>query len=485
MSSRTTTRTGDGHTPSHMRDSDAFSWYMERDPLLRSTVVVVALLDRPPRWSTLVEKVERASHRIPLLRTRVEQPPFRLATPRWVPVADVDLSWHLRRVSLPSPGGWPALLDLARRAAVTAFDPARPMWEMTLVEGMPDGRAALVQKFHHALTDGVGGVQLAMELFDLERSPAPDTRPIPSEDHQQLSGLRLTLDDLAFDASRLLGLARAVPRAGVRAAATVARSPVGAATGAVRVVRSVARTVAPFSTTMSPVMRERRLARSFDVLEVPLDDLHRAAHAAGGHLNDAFLGGITGGLRRYHERHGSAVDRLRVTLPISLRGPADAPGGNHLTLVRFAVPAGTADPVQRMREIGAEVARWREEPSLELTQAIAATLNLLPPAVVGGMLKHVDFLASNVPGFPVPVYLAGARVEGYYPFGPTIGSSVNVTLLSYVDTCCIGVSCDAAAVPDPHVLAECLQEGFGEVLALAGEHAPVRLPARTPTTSPT
>jgi diacylglycerol O-acyltransferase / wax synthase len=479
------TRTASAHVQTHMRDSDAFSWYMERDPLLRSTVVVVALLDRPPDWATLAATVERASHRVPLLRTRVEQPPFRLATPRWVPVDDVDVSWHLRRVSLPSPGGWPALLDIARRAAVTAFDPARPLWEMTLVEGMPDGRAALVQKFHHALTDGVGGVQLAMELFDLERSPSPDTRPVPPQDSHHLSGLRLTLDDLAYDASRLTGLARAAPRFGVRAAASVARNPLGAATAAARMVQSVARTVAPFSTTLSPVMRERRLARSLDVLEVPLDDLHRAAHVAGGHLNDAFLGGITGGLRRYHERHGSPVDQLRVTLPISLRTADDAPGGNRITLVRFAVTAGTPDPLERMREIASEVARWREEPSLELTQAIAAALNLLPPGVVGGMLKHVDFLASNVPGFPVPVYLAGARVEAYYPFGPTIGSSVNVTLLSYVDTCCIGVSCDAAAVPDPHVLAECLREGFCEVLALGGRHAPVRLPAHPPVASPT
>lgn len=225
-------------------------------------------------------------------------------------------------------------------------------------------------------------------------------------------------------------------------------------------------------------MRLRRLARTFDVLEMPLPDLHRAGHHAGGHLNDAFLAGVTGGLRRYHERHGSPVDELRVTLPISLRRPGDPPGGNQITLVRLTVPVNPSDPVERMRAIRDVVERWRAEPSLAFTQPIAMVLNLLPPRIVGGMLKHVDFLASNVPGFPVPIYLSGAEVLAYYPFGPTIGASVNVTLLSYVDTCCIGVNCDSAAVPDSDVLVQCLAEGFQEVLDVVGSHDSVHRPLR-------
>jgi hypothetical protein len=169
------------------------------------------------------------------------------------------------------------------------------------------------------------------------------------------------------------------------------------------------------------------------------------------------------------------VDELRVTLPISLRRPGDPPGGNLLALVRLTVPAGLADPARRMVAVRELVDRWREEPALALTQPIAMVLNLLPPGVVGSMLKHVDFLASNVPGFPIPVYLAGARVEGYYAFGPTIGASVNVTLMSYDDVCCIGISCDAAAVPDLDVLVACLVEGFQEVLDVAGPHGDVHV----------
>jgi diacylglycerol O-acyltransferase len=122
----------------------------------------------------------------------------------------------------------------------------------------------------------------------------------------------------------------------------------------------------------------------------------------------------------------------------------------------------------------------QRERSLEFTNAIAGSLNLLPRSVVGAMLKHVDFLASNVPGFAFPIYLGGSRVERYTAFGPTIGASVNLTLLSYDGTCCIGVTLDSAAVPDREVFLACLSEGFEEVLALGGDHAAPRMPLHAP-----
>jgi diacylglycerol O-acyltransferase len=119
-----------------------------------------------------------------------------------------------------------------------------------------------------------------------------------------------------------------------------------------------------------------------------------------------------------------------------------------------------------MRAIHVRAGRMRSERSLPYTQAIAGALNLLPHAYLAAMLRHVDVLASDVPGIPVPVWLGGARVLVQYPFGPTIGSAVNVTLMSYVDTCAVGVDVDTGAVPDLEVFLECLREGFDEVLAL-------------------
>ena len=122
----------------------------------------------------------------------------------------------------------------------------------------------------------------------------------------------------------------------------------------------------------------------------------------------------------------------------------DDMGGNRITLMRFDVPVGEADPAERIRAIHPRTGRVRHEQSLPYTQLIAGALNLMPRWYIGSILRHVDFLASDVPGVPVPVFLGGAPVRAQYAFGPTIGASVNVTLLTYVDTCALGINVDTA-----------------------------------------
>jgi WS/DGAT/MGAT family acyltransferase len=230
---------------------------------------------------------------------------------------------------------------------------------------------------------------------------------------------------------------------------------------------SVYRTVRPIDETGSRLMRERGLVRRLGVHEVPMPELRRAAHHAGGSLNDAFLAGVTGGLRRYHEQHGVAIEDLHVTMPVSLREEDDAMGGNRITLMRFDLPVGEPDPALRIQRIHERAARVRHEVSLPWTQQIAGVLNLVPRWYIASILRHVDFLASDVPGMPVPVFLGGAAVKMQYPFGPTLGAAVNVTLMTYVETCALGINVDTRAVPDFDRFLECLVAGFDEVLALA------------------
>jgi diacylglycerol O-acyltransferase len=225
--------------------------------------------------------------------------------------------------------------------------------------------------------------------------------------------------------------------------------------------------VRPITDTRSPIMRERGLVRHLELLEVPVRDLRAAARAVDGHLNDAYIAAIAGGLRRYHEAHGACVSQLRVTMPISIREDEHDVGGNHITLVRFDLPVGVADPAERMRAVRAICDRERHEPAIGRSELIAGMLNLLPVGVSGGMLRHVDLLASNVPGFDFGVYVAGARVEGFFPFGATLGSAANITLMSYRGSCCVGINTDTDAVPDPDVFAATLREGFDEVIAVA------------------
>ena len=452
---------------SSMQNSDAFAWYMEKDPTLRATIVGVAWLESGPDWPTLVANVDRATRAIPMFRQCVVERPGMLANPRWVADDRFDLTYHLRRIDSPAPHTSAAVMKFARDEYMTAFDHAHPLWAFTLIEGLERGRAALVMKVHHALTDGIGGVQLALELFDVEAAPpARAAAPDPPREHR------------ASDWERARGFVSRTARSVVPAMSRATRHPATGATEVFKTVRSIARTLAPVSETLSPIMKDRSVARELDLVEVQVSDLKRAAATAGGSLNDGFLAAATGGLRRYHEAHDDAVDELRVTMPISIRTPDDPPGGNRITLIRFAVPVSDPDPSSRIRAMGRLCHAAREERSLRYTGAIAGTLNLLPRGVVGGMLKHVDFVASDIPGFASPLYLAGAPVTKYIAFAPTTGSAVNLALLSYNGTCCIGISVDAAAVPDPAFLAQCFREGFDEVLALGGAHDAARLPLR-------
>ena len=452
----------------HLSDSDAFTMQLERDPLLRSTVVAVAVFDRAPDWGVLQERVERATRLAPVFRQKLIEFPWQLAPPRWVLDPDFDLAWHLRRSRVPDASGFEEVIAFARNAGMGAFDHERPLWQVTLLEGLPDDAAALVIKVHHALTDGIGGIQLATHIVDLERHPTGAPRSLPELPVGHTSGpLDRIVDAATYNGLRMMGTARSVLSSAPQALVRAARDPFGAASDVATTVASIARMVRPVTTTRSPVMTRRRLQWHYDILDVPFARLKDAAHHAGGSLNDAFLAGVTGGLRIYHEQHGQSVDQLRLTMPISIRGEHDPEGGNKVTLVRFEVPTSIVDPAERIALIDTLCRESRRERAIPYSNAIAAVLNLLPITVTGGMLKHVDFLASNVPGFAGDVYVGGARLAAFYPFGPTLGSAVNLTLMSYGGICNIGVNTDAGAVADPDVLLDSLRQGFDEVLALA------------------
>ena len=455
-------------TDHYMRDSDAFSWYMEADPLLRSTVVSVVLLDGQPDVTCLFDRVERACRTTPGFRHKVVQAPLRIANPRWVVDNDFELGFHLRRIAAPAPGRIGDVFAYACQTGMAGFDRQRALWEFTLVEGLEGGRTALVMKLHHALTDGVGGMEMAKNLFDLAPD-SPELGPMPQPPSQaRLSQPDLVRDGLVHNMSRTRGVVGGWLRTAPRDLVDAAQHPRTALSSSIGTARSIARTVQPVHATLSPVMQDRRLAWHYDALALPLDALRDAARSAGLTVNDAFLAALTGGLRQYHERHNAVVDELRVTMPISIRKPDDPIGGNRITLMRFKAPVGLRDPVARMRAIHDLCMDARHEPAVAYTNAIAGALNVLPRTYVGGMLKHVDFLASNVPGIDVPVYLAGARVAEWYAFGPTIGAALNMTLVSYDKSCYIGVNVDTGAIPDASTMIECLRDGFDEITDLVG-----------------
>ena len=433
--------------------SDRIMWRIERDAVLRSPILVVALLDREPDWDAVHKTFERALTRVPRLHQRVKPAGRKLV---WSDDSDFRLDYHLRRVGVAGRTDLRAVLDLAEPWVTAALDTARPLWEFTLVTGLDGGRAAFVLKFHHTITDGIGGIDLAEKIFDVDRHGGP-----------RAETLELVAETARPSASRLV--------TAVTTAARLATDPRGTARGAARFARSLHRLFAPAPEPLSPAWRGRGLDRRIDALELPLGRLQDAAHAIGVTVNDLFLAAIGGGLHDFHQRLGHNVPALRITMPISLRRPGDPEGGNRFAPARFILPIDDPKPVQRAHIAHAIAKGWRDEPALATTDLLAAVLDKLPAGALtplfGAMLKNVDVDAVDVPGLQAGAYLGGAHIDRMWAFAPPTGAAVSITLLSHEDTACIGVLSDRAAVDAHELLVTCLETALHEVADLAGHQA--------------
>ncbi|HMJ77589.1 MAG TPA: wax ester/triacylglycerol synthase domain-containing protein [Iamia sp.] len=473
-----------------MSDSDALMWTIEKDAMLRSTITAVAVLDRAPDHDRLRHLLDRGTRLVPRLRQRVRANPLSIAPPRWEVDPNFDLDYHVRFARAAGTGDLRSVLDMAQPIAMAGFDRARPLWEATLIEGMEDDRAALVLKVHHAITDGVGSIKLALIMFELERDAAAEDLPDAPEAFVMSQAARW-VDAIAHEQRRALGIAR-------RSGSTVAGSAVAAASSAVsdpggtvarvrETVESVARLAAPASAPLSPLMTGRSLSVRFDTIVVPMAAAKAAARAAGATLNDAFVAATCSGFARYHSEMGASADALRMTMPINVRtaGTEDV-AGNQFVPARFPIPLDLADPVERMQVLHELVLGQRGEPSLGFVEPMAGLLRRLPTSLstglFGSMLKGVDLVTSNVPGAPIPIYTAGGRVEALYALGPLTGAAANLTLLSYLDDLHIGVNVDPAAVTEPDRLVAALRAGWDELLAVAAPVAPE--PSPSPSSSP-
>ena len=456
-----------------MRDADALAWSVEKDPMLRSTITAVLILDAAPDRRLVADRLERGSRLVPRLRQRVVSSPWSLAPPRWEVDPYFDLDYHLRWTRAAGAADVGEVLRAAEPIAMQGFDRDRPLWEMTVIEGLTEDRAAIVMKIHHSITDGVGAVKIGMVLFDLERTPPGPPPPLPMAPVVHvLNRAERFLDAFGHERRRQLGRARRFPSAVGRALTRAAAAPSGAAEDVGATVASAARMLRPASTPLSPVMTRRSLSMRFDTLTVPLAETKAAAKRGGGKLNDAFVTAVARGFRYYHDKHGAAPDQLRMGMPINVRTAETADlAGNQWAPTRFPVPIRVDDPLEHLQVIRGVIAVQRGEPAVGLVEPLSSVLYRLPTTLLtgifGSMLKGVDFTTSNVPGVPVPVYFAGAKLLAQFPLGPLGGSAVNLCLLSYVDQLHIGVNSDLAAVPDPDVLHTCLLAGFADIADLA------------------
>lgn len=452
-----------------MSDTEALMWRLEKDPFLASSFANITILDRSPNMDLLNARLERAAVLYPRLRRRVQHAPGNIGSPSWVDDADFDIRYHVRRISLPEPGSMRQLQDLATLILADPFDRSRPLWQFFVVDGLEGGRSALVEKLHHTVTDGQGGVEMSLHFLDLERDPAP----LPPLDPELVEAARSRAANDPVDALReAMGDSLKIPLAVLRQVRDVLSDPsllATVGTSASATVRGILTQITETDSARSPLWTQRSLRRRLETTRVPYREMRDASRALGGKLNTAFVTAVAHAAGEYHRRLGAPVESLRASMAISTR-TGDS-GANAFSLARMLVPTAEMPIEERFAAVNESLTTARAESETASLDAIAAIATVLPTSVITRLARAqaqtVDFATSNVRGAGVPLYVAGAKLLANYPVGPLSGVALNVTLLSYLGSLDVGINIDEAAVGEPEILKECLDASFARMCTFA------------------
>jgi diacylglycerol O-acyltransferase len=417
--------------------------------------------------------------RSPAFTRKVVRIPFGIAHPVWVEDPDFDLEAHIHRVSCPTPGGARELGDVASEIAGLSLDRNRPLWDMWFVEGLKHGHVALVAKMHHATIDGVSGANLMMHLFDLEPDPAPFVDEEKAAPPGRVPGdLELFADGVWSRVRRPLLLP------GLLA---------GTTRGAVELIRRRRRPgspsmATPFTAPPTPFNAAITPHRKVAFTSVSLTDVRAVKDAFSTTVNDVILAVCAGAVRRWLETHDAAPDRALIAgVPVSTRGDEAADFGANLTSAMFvSLSTDIDDPVERLLAIREATKGAKEEFRAIGADALQDWAEFSGPRLFGLAMRMysqmeladrhppaLNFVVSNVPGPPIPLYFAGGRLVSLYPMGPVFdGMGLNVTVLSYMDQVGFGFVACRELIPDLWDLAE------GVVAALDELKPPARTPAK-------
>jgi diacylglycerol O-acyltransferase / wax synthase len=416
--------------------------------------------DEGLRHDRLLERVQARLHLIPRYRQRLEQPaPGGLANPVWVDDRDFDLGWHVRRTVLPAPDRLEAFVgaEMSRR-----LDRSRPLWELTAVEGLPDGRVALLAKMHHALVDGVAAVDIGTVLLDPTEEPmevpAPDRpwAPRPFARTRHLARLSLTP---ALRAQRLVLDAARQATDPFDLAADVRR--------ATELLAQLARTrpQAPMTPLNRPIGPNRRFA----LHSTGLAELKRAAKAHGATVNDAILTAVAGMLR---EVVPPTPTRPVALVPVSVRREGEA-GGNRISTVLVDLPTELEDPVDRLLAVHAAMEEIKGSAAVRAGAILVGASGWAPPLVSSTLARAMsgvrafNLVVSNVPGPQQPFFLNGERLVSVHPAVPlnpgTQGLAVGV--LSYDGGVHFGLLADRDLDPPVDAARDALQRALLALVA--------------------
>jgi WS/DGAT/MGAT family acyltransferase len=435
-----------------------------------------------PGYEEMLDHIRTRLHLVPRYRQRLAEPPLETGRPLWADDPSFNLEYHVRQTALPAPGTEDQLMRLVARIMSQQLDRSKPLWEMWIVEGLDDGGFALISKTHHALIDGISGVDLATVMFDL--SPIPSEPPHPDEPWQpspEPTGAELV-------AGGALGLAR---------------TAVGAVAGALSLVRNPSATLRALGEAAeglgevawaglnpapdTPLNVEIGPHRRYRVVRNRLTDFKEVKNAFGGTVNDVVLTVVTGALRDWLHSRGVRTEglELRALVPVSTRGNDERHAlGNRITVMRGPLPVYIADPVARLRAVKAAMDGLKESKQAVGAEVLTGVQSFAPPTILAQAsrlnfsTRLFNLIVTNVPGPQLPLYVRGREMTDVFPvaFLPK-GHSLAIAIMSYNGGMNFGLLGDYDALPDLDRIADGIEASLAELLALARRRSAPARPA--------
>jgi diacylglycerol O-acyltransferase / wax synthase len=412
---------------------------------------------------------------VPRYRQRLRTVPGRLANPVWVDDDDFDLTYHVRRSALPRPGSMVQLRELVARIMSRQLDRQRPLWEMYLIEGLEEGRVAILSKSHQILVDGVSTIDLGQVILDVAPEP-PDTVHEDWRPEREPSSPALVADAVGESIrhpSLAVTTVRGNVRTAVRSAATVGAKALDLA-GALS-----SRAGGPDSPFHATLSEQRRFA----TVKTSLEDYRRVRRVHGGTVNDVILATVTGALRswlmtRAESVHGSRTLRAMVPMSVIDNDLEPTSLGSQVAGHLLSLPIGESSPVVRLHQVSYALKAHKETGRAVAADRLAGVAGFAPTTfhALGARVaaaqsrRGFGLVVTNVPGPQFPLYAAGARMLESYPVQPLLpGHALAIGVTSYDGNVYFGLSADRDAVPDLEVLGQCVAEALDELVDSTSE----------------
>jgi WS/DGAT/MGAT family acyltransferase len=435
-----------------------------------------AILEGPaPAFADILDHVGSRLHLVPRYRQKLAEPPGRLGRFRWIDDPSFNLEYHVRHTALPVPGDDEKLRRLVGRIFSQRLDRTKPLWELWVVEGLAGNRFAIISKTHHALVDGVSGVDLMATLFDLDPTPRETAVREPWSARPEPSGAQLAATSLMSAATR----AATLPVRAIASAASPARA-FGRAKETVQGLGEVlwaGMNPAPDSPLNVQIGPHRRVA----FVPARLEDLKLVKNALGGTVNDVVLAVVAGAIRDWLHARGRRVEGLemKACVPVSTRSKEHEGLGNQISQVVAPLPIHEADPVRRLHEVSRAMEGIKESRQAVGAETIAGLQDFAPPTILAQASRlnfssrFYNLLVTNVPGPQFPLYVLGRRMQAVYPVAFLGGDrALAVAVMSYDGALGFGLIADLDALADLDAVAAGISSSLAELVELAGDPAP-------------